>query len=670
MRRLLWWTLLLSLVVAVLPSAKVQAQAGGLQNFNNPYLLNSAQRRALPSRQPGKQPGSGTSAVLNGLVKNYRKEESTDLTPAPQRERTTLSDWELVQLWMQDDAPFPDHWKTHRGTAAESLVLVEVQGEGGSRTRYSGLVVRCDGFLMVPQPVWDAVKEKRPVQVLVTQAEGEDETGPFLVRHRNLHKSRQKDFHFVKLNDHHLRCLPVLASWNLAKGTALQVVWGVLGAGGTLEARSVPAVCSSVPTEVRGTLGALTYEGGAAPTDIPSGAVVVDRESGAALGMITEGRRPTEFSTTRLFGDLCAEVALAPDRDAARGKDPQDAGMVKVPGGPVVYDEKEFVNTYQTAIACTPDFYCDKYLVTIGEWQEFLSVRKDRPLPEGWDARNRRFPPTLYPKLPVTGPTAGDMKDYAALHHKRLITTVEWMLAAKTSSLDWLERLEAEAEGIRTAILTAQGQLQSSAMLRVQRDLAKREQTAASPGVAGQALRNGADFQGSILDLTQAFAKTLEQIRQTNQKFIARLPGQPHEPGSIGEDKSDLGIFDVTMNVPEACLGWANNYAIAPKLLPAGQDPFTSEVYFAGNLLTDTGSAIGGIWGTVAGAGLDNPIVWAAVWKTQFGGKDHDQPTRPGAADFELASLGPRFDAQKNKIIGDYVLDIASKCNLGFRCAR
>lgn len=690
MRRFLWWTLLLSLTALLPLPAVVQAQRVGVPNHEYPYLLNNQQRRNSPNNRDRqtkrlpKQPGSGTSGQVTGVASGYSKREETELTSKRELSsngRTTFSDWELIQQWMQPDVVFPENWKTHRGTADECVALVQVRGEGGTLNLYSALVVRCDGFLMVPQPVWDAVRDKRDVQVLITKAEGEDEVGPFPIRFRNPHKSRQKDFHFIKLNDHHVRCLPLLAAWNLTKGNPVQVVWAALAADGkTIEARSAPAVCTSVPTDFRGTLATLAYSGGRVPEGLTSGAVVVDRESGAALGMITNSSKPTEFSNTRLMGDIFSDIALAPDRDAALGKDPQDPNMAKIPGEPAFYDEKEFVNAYQTAIVCTPDFYCDKFLVTIGEWLQYLDTRRDRPLPEGWDTRNRKNSPSNYPKLPVTGPTAGDMKDYATLHHKRLITTVEWILAARTTHLDWLERLEAEMGGVSSGIIEENSRLKRNVEQRV--DDISNGVIRAQVGDTEVALSNpNGKPANTIMDLTTAYSQSLATVRSLSPKFALNIPGQPHDVATYAEDKSDYGIMDVVMNVPEACLGWGNNYAVAPKLFPAGQDPFVSELYYVaaggdGKGITD------GIWGTVAGASLSNPIIWSAVWGTQFGGIYRDQPASSVGVAKALSAgttgvnpaVGTIAESRQRSfqqtMTGGYVIEVRAKCNLGFRCAR
>ena len=624
-----------------------------------PFLVNYVQRRSMPGGQPPRRAPQST-LVPGGVTKKSVRTTKTFSAPEA-RERSGNSDWEIVQALMEGES-FPFHWQTHRGTPEECVALIQVRTPEGLQS-FNALVVRCDGFLMAPQAVWDALKERLPVEVRVTQAEGEPSVGPFPILARNPHKSRLRDYHFVKVNDHHLRCLPALASWNLAKGTPLRVVWATLADDGkTLIIKSVPATCEQPPTDRALNDCGLSFPPGQRPTRVPNGAVVIDAQSQAAVGMIPDGNQPTSFATTRHFGDLCADVALAPTRDAALGKDPtQTAGstMVKVPGGPVIYDNKEFVATYRTAIACTPDFYCDKYLVTIEDWQGFLDFRRDRPWPEGWDKRNRNNPPTNYPKLPILDATAGDMQDFAAWRNKRLITAVEWVRAAQTSRFDWLERVEREATALQAELQRAQTAFQEATLNRV----AFLEQQFSVRAVGGRPPRGETTVEGSMGDITADYIKILRQIQKDHAAFLGSLPGQPCAVGSRAEDHSDWGIFDINLNAPEACLGWGKNFGFTPKQLPAGQDPFTSTINSVGSY-ADPGSGLGvsALRGTLASVASDDPVIWAGIITSQFGGAYHDQPM--------VYKISPSPDRPRIRMgEGFYHLDIKARSGLAFRCA-
>ncbi len=477
----------------------------------------------------------------------------------------------------------------------------------------------------------------------------------------------------MKVNGHHLRCLPVLASQNLRKETRVRLVWPTGVEGKTLKTQSLTAICEEPPADRRSAYCDLRFAAGQTLPRIPSGTVVVDAESGAALGMITDPSQPTRFATTRFFGELCAEVGLAPDRDAAQGKKPRDKNMVRVEGGAVVYDNSTFVSQYGTAITCTPDFYCDTYLVTMSDWAEFLKVRPDRPWPEGWGGENKNNPPIKYPKLPVTGATGGDMQDYAALHNKRMITPVEWISAAQTTGLDWLDREEQRFEETKSAIQQNQKDYQKGIADRVgatavtgeiletinQNKALALSQATGRP-LGSSAVPNSRIPTVSLLDLTTNYAQSLTQLLLHNAALVGKLPGQPHDIGSFGDDKSDWGVYDVTMNVPEACLSWGTNYLLAPKLSPAGQDPFITQVYSVFSTMgTDPNTGVPretispDIRGTLAGIMVSDPRLWAGVWQSQFGGLYQDQPL----TDARVSS-------------GFFICRIDARCNAGFRCAR
>lgn len=568
------------------------------------------------------------------------------------------------------DAPNLDdykHWRTHRGKAEECLAVVRVRGEEKT-IAYSALVVRCDGFLMVPLAAWESIRKKAGAEVVVTAAEGEKTTGPFPIAATNPNKSNRMDFHFVKTNQHHLRCLPLLAYHNLKEGSPLTVVWATLSADGkTVEPHSLSATCGALPAERSARCG-LVFPEGKTPESLPPGAVVVDTESGAAVGCLPEGGKPTSFASLRFTDDVFAEVALAPTREAAQGKAPDPSlSMVRVPGKPLLMGNKAYISTYKTELACTPDFYCDTYLVTIGEWRAFLDFRIDRPLPDGWDNRNRANPPTNHPNMPVTGPTAGDMQDYATWRGKRLLTLAEWQLAAETSRLDWLVKLEQEMAQISQQMALLMQSYNTSLTDRVNAIvaavLANDANNATSPttGTVRRVIPVG------VGDMTTDLRQRMERLRQYSLQTVGKLPGQVQEVGHRAEDKSDHGILDVNLNAPEACLSHAKNYAIAPKAKPAGQDPFISPLFFSAAAIPNGGLAA--VRGTIASTVVEDPVYWSALWRTQWGGRVMEAPNF-AAGQAGVSSSGFNSLAGTVEVSGGFLIDLTGKVNLAFRCGR
>ena len=142
-----------------------------------------------------------------------------------------------------------------------------------------------------------------------------------------------------------------------------------------------------------------------------------------------------------------------------------------------------------------------------------------------------------------------------------------------------------------------------------------------------------------------------------------QLRGRAGERGSRADDRSDWGIFDINLNAPEACLGWGKNYGFTPKQLPAGQDPFTSTLTYFGNYpRPNSRTEIGTLRGTIASIASDDPVVWAGIFHSQFGGAYHDQPL--------VYKISPSPEKPRIRMgEGFYNLDILSKSGLAFRCA-
>ena len=72
------------------------------------------------------------------------------------------------------------HWNRHSGEAAECVALVHTT----NGQTVSGLVIRCDGFVLVPRTVYADLDAKANIGVSVTGAENETLTVPFPVAGR------------------------------------------------------------------------------------------------------------------------------------------------------------------------------------------------------------------------------------------------------------------------------------------------------------------------------------------------------------------------------------------------------------------------------------------------------------------------------------------------------
>lgn len=449
-------------------------------------------------------------------------------------------------------------WKTHRGRAEDALVVV--RQENGPRV--SAFVVRCDGFLVVPEATWSAQLAHEPLSVVVTQAENETSVGPFPIVAAMRRETRRADYRLLKVNDHHLRSVPLLSSAQLEKDTPLVVMWATLAADGkTVEVQKCRARCRELPTGADSYQVQLEYTAGAPPAGLLSGALVVDEASGAAVGMITEASKPTQFSTWRYWHDMVNEVGLAPDREAAQGKvPPAESKMVKVAGGAVrILDQQlnRFVTSFGTDIVCTADFYCDINPVTNGEWFPWARHQATPPgLP--LTMQNLNTPPYYYPNYPVAGLKIQDMERYVASHNKRMLTEVEFLRATYTKDMSWMKALD---QNIIQTYAPMEFEMTlprlSLASYQLWKDLSQRQSHFA---LSGEAIRLPSEIEGGP-----------NMVRE--ERFT---PDQSSSIHLLPEDVSDFGVRHVHANAPEVCQRWKETVGVAIKTRPAQIDPFLS----------------------------------------------------------------------------------------------
>jgi hypothetical protein len=472
---------------------------------------------------------------------------------------STYLEKRLVEPDIETVAPYSG-WKKHRGTPEECLSVVQLD-EGGV---YSGFVVRCDGFLVVPELAWQAFMDKKKVDTLVTQAEGETSTGPFAISSALRRKSSRCSYRLLKVNDHHLRSLPVLASEALQAGAPLRVLWATLAPDGKgLRVEQCAARYGELMDPRRGELATLTYEG-AIPQRLPSGAVVIDTASQAAVGMITEGSQPTRFATWRYWGDMINQVGLAPDRDAALNKVPtQDSRMVKVTGGPVRLKEQQcedFIKSFGTDVVCMADFYCDINPVTNLEWFGWSKTRSTPTEPLVTEA-NFTHKPIDHPQFPVGGASLVDMTDYLSDHNKRFLTEVEFMRASRTKNMRWLTDLDYE-------MIDAYDLLVGFENVNITPDLDN---------------FRAEDFIPDILMTVIAHIETKwSQGRGAGDFNGIPVPDNTHPVNLYEKDKSDFGVKNVHLNAPEICLGWNRNIVLCEKIRPSMADSFLSRINYEG----------------------------------------------------------------------------------------
>ncbi len=569
-------------------------------------------------------------------------------------------------------------WADHTGKAHEAVVHVRVEvrdyltGEAQVREG-SGFVVRCDGFVLVPTGLLSPTMRltsgitrranlKDKVNLL-TFAAGDGRTPP---PQRVLHPRFFRDrvpYALVKINDHHVKSLPMLAPANVKEGMAVRVVYARPAEGAPHRAEAVT---------VDATIGKAEGEGdkrfafaGPAPR-VPPGALVVDAASGLAVGMVPGPG--SAFATFADFPAISNAVALLPD-PSAPGEEPGQsagaparAGMVWVPGGATALPKNmtlEYAALYGKWVACTPGFWIDRREVTNGEYREFLTATGYRPLPAGWSAAELAGPGARSPHLPVTGVTTEDAAAYAAWRGKRLVTPVEWVRASRGAGGGWLAEYTLalkQAEATLRQALGAFARAESDQAMLAAAELRRR----------GIPVRPGATIHNSELQRIAEERRLFvwELIETFNRRFANPL--LVAGAGMREEDQSVYGVRDVAMNVPELLLP---NRAyrpveVAPKLLTPHYDPDRMPRW-AERVLAEADQRAGVYSRSLRGAGIPGEAV--APW---LGGETVRRARSLGnAAGARVAGSLLPFPAA-DPALDPGAAQAAALIGAGFRCAR
>lgn len=463
--------------------------------------------------------------------------------------------------------------RRHTGTAAETVVHVRVTvtdpKTGHKQVRQgSGLVVRCDGFVVVPTalaaPEMALVSGERvrvPVsnkETLLTFASAD---GPPPPPQRVPHPPFFKEpigYALAKVKGFHLPCLRLLHPSNIQAGMGVRVVYARPKANDPQQAEAVVVEAKVAQVDEKAPRATFAEP---APA-VPIGAVVV-AESGLALGIVTqtseEGRPVSGFTTFAQLHHISNAVALLPDPAAATGPpvalatqptesdgDMASAGpssaeaprpdtaaasadMVWIPGGPVALQGRALQGHrifYGGGVVCTPGFWVDRREVTAEEYRQFLIAAEYPRLPLRWTKEDLSVP-WRTPNLPIHSVRTEDAMAYAHWHGKRLLTPTEWECARR---------------GDRTRELLAayfQARQETAVLIRQQQNLLRR-----TPGAMVQAhVRAAAGEMGEYI---------FTLVERLESRF-----GYPHllaPAGSREADVSVFGVLDVGLNIDELLL--------------------------------------------------------------------------------------------------------------------
>ena len=386
----------------------------------------------------------------------------------------------------------------HTTSADRAVIGVEVvnHAKGGvTQTRHcSGLLLRCDGFFLLP-PAYTSLgmsggeeAVKQTIRITLSPGTPQQRSAVAYVRHYLVDGI---DLAVMKAQDIHAPAARPLMPTALKPGDEVDLVWtGWDTASAHFGAVQRRKVHLGSPPASEAEQKQLAWHAGEIPIEpsveeVPAGAVVVGPE-GMAVGILPgSAKRHDRFVSFAQLDRVTNCVVAAPTTDeefarlqktekdesdpaqnggqpadpavaAQNGAQPADpaaapAGgkaahavndMVEIPGGPVrlpavfLADQRDMC---AEAIACLPAFKIDRYKVSNREYYDFwMSVPKS-------ERAKREVRAVLYPiswadtdppfpaeidDTPVLGVTVAGARAYAQSKGKRLATTYEWSRAA------------------------------------------------------------------------------------------------------------------------------------------------------------------------------------------------------------------------------------------------
>ncbi len=362
-------------------------------------------------RRPYRPAGWLVSSILSALLASAATPAPSPAPDAPPADPLPVPEPTAV-----DREPYI-RWKTHFGTPSDAVVHVRVTRKdastGETQVREgSGLVVRCDGFVLAPARLLSpsmtlSTGEVRPVPLkdkvaLLTFAAADGQTPPPQPVPHPRYYERHPDFALVKVNDQHLKGLPMLAPKNVHEGMALQVVYARPARTDPARPRRWRSRRSRANRKRAGRAFPSPAAGRASPAPSSSTPLPVWPSASCPARRRRAAPPPAPaFVTFAGFHRISNAVALLPDpgaheRSGRVAPGQERDGMVWVPGGPTVLTDKmaaRYAALYGKWIACTPGFWIDKHEVTNGQYREFLAATEHPRLPAGWDRTELGQPP-------------------------------------------------------------------------------------------------------------------------------------------------------------------------------------------------------------------------------------------------------------------------------------
>lgn len=508
------------------------------------------------------------------------------------------------------------NWKHHIGKPEEAVCHVRVTvfdggakgGNGQTVREGSGVVVRCDGFVLLPEALFGDdrdLQKNAKISLTFRAADGTPPSDPMEPFAPPRFHSRKTDYVLVRVNGHHFKGLHLLDIRNLRLQMPVNVVWaaparadaknGAKKPASVPVARTVDAVVGGREPDSGAPHFGLTFgDGGAALADElrpPLGAAVIDPSCGAVLGIVTVSHaKAVHFSPFGYFRYVCNDVGLkfssedvsTPVANTQGTVTPtgQMLTMVKVLGGPIRLNAQagtDYRFFYGTDVVCMPDFYIDAYPVTTGAYRDWLGQGGPRQ-PIGWVENIELRTRERNPDVPISGLIADDALRYAAGHKKRVATPVEWARATIGAKTKWIADLRGEwirIAGMQDGIARVKAGFYAS-VLQEKAKQNKNSRTYKPPvGIAAPE---------PTLD---ALSTQQMQLYASYWKFKDRWMPWQHSPvGFYKNDVSRWGVYDVVSNAPEMCQPnfAARPFEPAPKPYATPVEPFISRAEVFGRV--------------------------------------------------------------------------------------
>lgn len=344
----------------------------------------------------------------------------------------------------------------HVAPARAAVVGVEVKltaedGAAEQLERASGLLIRCDGYVLVPASLFTTKIEvagsretARVREVWVTTNPGSSAMRRWKAR-SPVRIALNASYTIVRILDFHAPAARLMLPSALPGGTAVELVWTEWN---SVEQRFSAPKRLAARLGKRGSkagddeIGSFPFETSVA--DFSDGAAVAGPGE-FALGMITTVKsEASAFASTEALGRVTNAVmpATATEEAFTRLANEESEPVAAVPGGPVALSaamRAEMPDLDGAMVACCAPFFADRFEVTnrnyLAYWRSLPEMEKRAFgfraafLPLTWAPAEPHFPEEIA-DLPVLGVSIRAASGYAAWRGKRLLTPVEWILAA------------------------------------------------------------------------------------------------------------------------------------------------------------------------------------------------------------------------------------------------